>query len=77
MEFIKVDQNRFMIKDSNGRIVSKEEKLQLEKKELILEDIDGCNCQEETTKKIIKINEELNEPSTIKKTTKPNKRHNK
>lgn len=77
MEFIKVDKDRFMIKDSNGRIVSKEEKLQLEKKELILEDIKGCDCQEETTKKIIKINEELNEPSTIKKTTKLNKRHNK
>lgn len=77
MEFIKLSHDRYLIKDSNGRVVDKKEKLQLEKKELILEDIESCNCQAETTKKISKINEELDEPNIIKKATRPNNRRNK
>ena len=53
MEFIKIGKN-YMIKDSNGRIVSEKEKLQLENNELILNDIKSNNCQEKTTKKISK-----------------------
>lgn len=53
MEFVKVGKN-YMIKGSNGRIVSEKEKLQLENKELVLKDIKGCDCQKETTKKISK-----------------------
>lgn len=53
MEFIKIGKN-YMIKNSNGRIVSEKEKLELENKELVLKDITGCNCQQETTKKITK-----------------------
>ena len=34
MEFIKLREDRYLIKDSNGLIVSNEEKLKLEKKEL-------------------------------------------
>ena len=65
MEFIKVGKN-YMIKGSNGRIVSEEEKIKLENKELILKDIEGCECQKETTKKISKNKKRLKE---IKKET--------
>ena len=51
MEFIKLSKDRYMIKDSNNYVVSEKEKLQLEKKELVLKDIKGCECQQETTKK--------------------------
>ncbi len=68
MEFIQIDKKRYMIKDSNGRIVSKKEKLQLEKKQLVLKDIKGCDCQQETTKKISKIENELVDDETIKET---------
>ena len=51
MEFIKICKDRYMVKDSNNRIVDEETKLKLEKKELALKDIKGCECQAETTKK--------------------------
>lgn len=69
MEFIKVG-DKYMIKDSNGYIVDEKEKLKLEKGELVLKDIEGCECQKETTKKISKINKRLKEiDDTNKKTT--------
>ena len=58
MEFIKKG-NNYIIKDSNGVVVSEDEKLQLEKKELILEDIKSNGCQGKTTKKISKINKKI------------------
>lgn len=48
-----------MIKNSPSIIVTEEEKLKLEKNELILKDIEGCNCQGETTKKIKNIDKKL------------------
>lgn len=60
MEFIKVGKN-YMIKNSNGRIVTEEEKIKLENRELVLNDIKGCNCQAETTKKISKNKKRLKE----------------
>lgn len=52
MEFIKVGKN-YMIKNSNGRIISEKEKLQLETNELIIENEScGCSCLD----KIKKIN---------------------
>lgn len=60
MEFIKVGKN-YMIKNGNGRIVSEKEKLQLENQELIIKDIKGCNCQQETTKKISKNKKRIKE----------------
>lgn len=60
MEFIKVGKN-YMIKNSNGRIVSEKEKLELENKELVLKDITGCECQKETTKKISKNKKRIKE----------------
>ena len=60
MEFIPVG-DKYLIKDSNSIIVDEEEKLQLEKKELVLQDITSNNCQEKTTRKIQKINKKLDE----------------
>lgn len=60
MEFIKIGKN-YMIKNSNGRIVSEKEKLELENKELVLKDITGCECQKETTKKIAKNKKRIKE----------------
>lgn len=60
MEFIKHGKN-YLIKNSNGRVVSEKEKLQLEKEELVLEDIASNNCQEKTTKKIKKITKKIEE----------------
>lgn len=60
MEFVKVGKN-YMIKGSNGRIVSEKEKLQLENNELVLKDIKGCDCQKETTKKISKNKKRIKE----------------
>ena len=60
MEFIKTNRG-YLVKDSNGKIVSEEEKLKLENEELILKDINGCNCQGETTKKIKKNNKRIKE----------------
>jgi hypothetical protein len=70
MEFIKMNNDRYMIKGSNNIIVSEEEKLKLEKKELIIKDIQSNECQGKTTQKIMKIDEELKNvrPKTIKKT---------
>jgi hypothetical protein len=63
MEFIKIGKN-YMIKNSNGRIVSEKEKLELENKELIIKDITGCECQKETTKKISKNKKRIKELET-------------
>lgn len=71
MEFIKHNKG-YLIKDSNGIIVSEEEKLKLEKNELILKDMSSNNCQGETTKEIAKIDKKLKskKDDTIKKANK-------
>ena len=60
MEFIKYG-DKYILKNSPGIIVDEKEKLQMEKGELVLKDIEGCECQKETTKKISKINKRLKE----------------
>lgn len=60
MEFIKKGKN-YLIKNSNGRVVSEEEKLKLENNELILKDITSNECQKETTKKIKKNKKRIKE----------------
>ena len=80
-EFIKHGKN-YIVKNSGGRIVSEEEKLKMEKKELILKDITGKDCQKETTKQISKINKRLKEikddaNDIIQETTTTISRHNK
>ena len=66
MEFIKHGDN-YIIKGSNGVIVSEEEKLKIENKELVLQDI-SSDCAKDITKKITKnkkrikeINEDIEE----------------
>ena len=73
MEFIKLREDRYLIKDSNGLIVSTEEKLKIEKKELIIKDIESNECQGKTTQRIEEIDRELengnkSKSNTIKKT---------
>ena len=73
MEFIKLREDRYLIKDSNGLIVSNEERLKLEKKELIINDIESNECQGKTTQRIEEIDRELengnkSKSNTIKKT---------
>lgn len=70
MEFVKMG-NRYLVKNSNGRIVSEKEKLQLENNELIIKDITGCNCQKETTKKLTKNKKRLKEIEIEEKQTAP------
>ena len=70
MEFIKKGQN-YLIKNSNGRVVSEKEKLELENKELVIADIKSNNCQGETTKKIAKNKKRIKEieNDTLEETT--------
>ena len=67
MEFIKLGK-RFLIKGSNGRVVSEKEKLELENQELVLKDIKSCGCQAETTKKISKNKKRIKEIEKEEKT---------
>lgn len=60
MEFIKVGKN-YMIKNSNGRIVSEKEKLELENNELIIKDFKSNECQGKTTRKITKNKKRIKE----------------
>lgn len=60
MEFIRLNNGNYMIKNSNGRIVSEKEKLQLENKELVLEDIKK-DCARDITKKISKNKKRIKE----------------
>ena len=72
MEFVKMG-NRYLVKNSNGRIVNEKEKLQLENNELIIKDITGCNCQKETTKKLTKNKKRLKEIEIEEKQAAPEK----
>lgn len=60
MEFIKLGK-KYLIKNSNGRVVDEKTKLELENKELVLKDITGCGCQAETIKKISKNKKRIKE----------------
>ena len=59
MEFIKHGDN-WLIKNSNGRIVSDEEKLKLENNELVIKDIES-KCAKDITKKISKNKKRIKE----------------
>ncbi len=69
MEFIKLREDRYLIKDSNGLIVSNDEKLKLEKKELIIKDIESNECQGKTTQRIEEIDRELENGNKSKSNT--------
>ena len=63
MEFIKVGKN-YIIKNSNGRIVSEKEKLELENNELIIKDFKSNECQGKTTRKKAKNKKRIKEIDT-------------
>ena len=60
MKFIKLKDGNYMIKDSNGVVVNEKEKLQLENKELVLEDVKS-DCAKDITKKITKNKKRIKE----------------
>ena len=60
MEFIRLTDGNYIIKNSNGRVVSEKEKLQLENNELVLEDIKK-DCAKDITKKISKNKKRIKE----------------
>lgn len=66
MEFIKIGKN-YMIKNGNGRIITEQEKIELENKELIIKDIESNECQAKTTQKLTRNKKRL------KKITAPQK----
>ena len=68
MEFIKVGKN-YMIKNSNGRIISEKEMLQLQNNELVIKDFKSNECQAKTTQKIVKNKKRIKE---IEKTASSN-----
>ena len=57
MEFVKVG-DKYLVKGSNSLIVDEEEKLKLERNELIVNN--DCGCMTENIKKVSKINKKLN-----------------
>ena len=63
MEFIKVGKN-YMIKNSNGIIITEKEKLQLENNELVIKDFKSNECQGKTTQKIKKNKKRIKEIET-------------
>lgn len=70
MEFIRLVDGNYLVKNSNGRIVSEKEKLQLENDELVLEDIKK-DCAKDITKKISKNKKrikEIEEDALLKET---------
>lgn len=60
MEFIRMG-DKYLIKDSNGKVIDQKEKLKLEKEGVVLEDITSNDCQKENTKKIKKITKKIKE----------------
>ena len=61
MEFIKLKDGNYMINNSNGRVVSEKEKLQLENNELVIKDIECKTCVKDITKKISKNKKRIEE----------------
>lgn len=70
MEFIKMG-DKYLIKNSNGRIVSEKEKLQLENNELVIKDIECKTCVKDITKKISKNKKRIKEIDENIEETKP------
>lgn len=68
MEFIKQNDGNYLIKNSNGYVVSEKEKIQLENNELVLKDFSSNKCQEETTKKIASNKKKLGKMDETKDT---------
>lgn len=67
MEFIKIGKF-YLIKGSNGRIITEKEKLEIENNELIIEDIQSNECQGKTTQKITKNKKKIKKIEKEEKT---------
>lgn len=61
MELIKLGKDKYLIKNSNGKIINEKERLELENKDLIIKDFESKDCQKETTKKIKKNKKKIKE----------------
>jgi len=59
MEFVKMGK-KYLIKGT-GRVVTEKEKLQLENKDLVIQDIKSSKCQGKTTQKISKNKKRIKE----------------
>lgn len=59
-EFVKVGK-RYLIKNSNGRIVDEKTMLKMKNEELVLEDIKSNGCQGKITKEISKNKKRIKE----------------
>lgn len=51
MELIKMG-NKYLVKDSGGKVIDEKERLELENKNLAIQDITSSGCVKEITKKI-------------------------
>lgn len=67
MEFIKIGKF-YLIKGSNGRIITEKEKLEIENNELIIEDIQSNECQGKTTQRITKNKKKIKKIEKEEKT---------
>lgn len=63
-EFIKVGK-RYLVKNSNGRIVDEKTMLKMKNEELVLEDIKSNGCQGKITKEISKNKKRIKEIENI------------
>lgn len=59
-EFVKLGK-RYLVKNSNGRIVDEKTMLKMKNEELVLEDIKGNGCQGKITKEISKNKKKIKE----------------
>ena len=59
VEFRELSENRYLIIGSNNIIVSKEEKLKIERDDSILKDFHSNKCQKDEVKKRKEIDKEL------------------
>lgn len=65
MELIRLGKDKYLVKNSNGKIISEKERLELENKNLIIKDFESNDCQKETTKKITKNKKKIKEQTAL------------
>lgn len=65
MELIRLGKDKYLVKNSNGKIINERERLELENKNLIIKDFESNDCQKETTKKIEKNKKKIKEQTAL------------
>lgn len=55
--------NKYLVKDSGGKVIDEKERLELENKDLVIQDITSSGCVKEITKKISKNKKRIEELS--------------